>query len=62
MAGGKLVVRSRILGRLIWLVKSPLGKVLLAVGLVAAIAVGVVFNHFYWEYEKIIDAKLRGQV
>jgi penicillin-binding protein 1B len=48
------------LGRLIWLVKSPVGKVLLAVCLVAAIAAGVVFNHFYWEYAKIIDAKLQG--
>jgi len=60
MAGGKLVVRSRILGRLIWLVKSPVGKVLLALCLIAAIAVGVVFNHFYWEFAKIIDAKLQG--
>ncbi|MDA1314958.1 MAG: PBP1A family penicillin-binding protein [Acidobacteria bacterium] len=57
---GKLVVRSKALGWLLRLDKSPAGKVLAALILIAAIAVGVTFNHFYWQYAKIIDARLQG--
>ena len=60
MGKGKLVVRSRMLGRLLRLAKSPFGKVLLALFLITSIAGGVAFNHFYWEYAKLIDAKLHG--
>ena len=60
MGKGKLVVRSRMLGRMLRLAKSPFGKVLLALFLITAIAGGVAFNHFYWEYAKLIDAKLHG--
>ena len=49
MGKAKLVVRSRMLGRLLRLAKSPFGKVLLALFLITAIAGGVAFNHFYWE-------------
>lgn len=49
-----------MLGRLLRLAKSPFGKVLLALFLITAIAGGVAFNHFYWEYAKLIDAKLHG--
>ena len=57
---GKLIVRSRMLGWLVRLGKSPFGKVLAALTLIIAIAAGVAFNHFYWQYAKIIDAKLQG--
>jgi penicillin-binding protein 1B len=57
---GKLVVRSKMLGRLMRLGKSPAGKVLAALILIVVIAAGVTFNHFYWQYAKIIDAKLEG--
>ena len=54
------VVRSRLLGRVRRLARSTLGKVLAALMLLAVIAAGSVFNHFYWEFAKIIDAKLSG--
>ncbi|HUG80618.1 MAG TPA: PBP1A family penicillin-binding protein [Bryobacterales bacterium] len=57
---GKLIVRSKILGRLLRLGKSPVGKVLAALILIVAVAAGVTFNHFYWQYAKIIDARLQG--
>ena len=42
-------------GRFFW---TPFGKVLLATMLIAGIAGVVAFSHFYWEYAKLIDAKL----
>ena len=45
----------RRVGRFLW---SPFGKVLLATMLVVGIPGVVAFSHFYWEYAKLIDAKL----
>ena len=45
----------RRLGRFLW---TPFGKVLLATMLFAGIAGVLTFSHFYWEYAKLIDAKL----
>ena len=45
----------RRVGRFFW---TPFGKVLLATMLIAGIAGVVAFSHFYWEYAKLIDAKL----
>ncbi len=42
-------------GRFFW---TPFGKVLLATMLIAGIAGVIAFSHFYWEYAKLIDAKL----
>ena len=42
-------------GRFFW---TPFGKVLLATMLIVGIAGVVAFSHFYWEYAKLIDAKL----
>ena len=53
-------MRSRFLGRLRRLARGTLGKVLAALMLLALIAAGAVFNHFYWEFAKIIDARLAG--
>jgi len=39
---------------------GPVGKTLLGLTLLVAVAGGVAFNHFWWKYSKIIDAKLVG--
>ncbi len=54
----KWVVRSRVLSFALRVVRSPVGKVLLALMLMAAVAGLVVFNHYYWEFAKVVDAKL----
>ena len=38
--------------------RSPLGKVTVALLLIAGLAGGLTFNHYYWKYAKLIDAKL----
>ena len=45
----------RRVGRFFW---TPFGKVLLSTMLIAGIAGVVAVSHFYWEYAKLIDAKL----
>ncbi len=45
----------RRVGRFLW---TPFGKVLLATMLIVGIAGIVAFSNFYWEYAKLIDAKL----
>ena len=45
----------RRVGSFLW---TPFGKVLLATMLIVGIAGAVAFSHFYWEYAKLIDAKL----
>ena len=45
----------RRVGRFFW---TPFGKVLLAIMLAAGLAGVLTFSHFYWEYAKLIDAKL----
>lgn len=51
------------LGRLarVWaLLRSPVGQALVALGLIAAMLGGIAYNHYYWEFRKIIDARLMG--
>ena len=38
--------------------RSPLGKVTVALLLILGLAGGLTFNHYYWKYAKLIDAKL----
>jgi penicillin-binding protein 1B len=59
-ASRKWVVRSALIGHIRRFVSSGLGKVTLAVFLLAGIGAVAVLNHYYWEYAKIIDAKLSG--
>ncbi len=54
----KWVVRSSLLNFPLRVVRSPVGKVFLALMLIAAVAVLVVVNHYYWEFAKVVDAKL----
>ncbi len=56
----KWVLRSPLIGRAVRVAFSPVGKVLLALFLVAGIGALLVVNHYYWEYAKIIDARLAG--
>jgi penicillin-binding protein 1B len=53
-------VRSSLLVRLVRLATSPFGKVLFGLGLIAALAGLAVFSHFYWEFAKVVDARLAG--
>jgi len=59
-ASGKYAIRSRFLSKIAWFVKSPIGKGVLAVGLLSAIATGAVFNHYWWKYSKVVDGRLAG--
>ena len=54
----KWVVRSSLLNFALRVVRSPVGKVFLALMLIAAVAGLVVLNHYYWEFAKVVDAKL----
>ena len=45
----------RRVGRFLW---TPFGKVLLTMMLIVGLAGVLTFSHFYWEYAKLIDAKL----
>jgi penicillin-binding protein 1B len=56
----KWVLRSPLIGQAVRLASSPVGKVLLALLLVAGIGGLLIVNHYYWEYAKIIDARLAG--
>ncbi len=40
--------------------RSPLGLVLLAVLMIGTVVSGVVYNHYYWEFSKVIDLRLEG--
>ena len=57
---GRWAVRSKILSRVTRFVRHPAGKVLLGLGLLGVIAGGLTFNHFWWKYSKVVDAKLAG--
>jgi len=54
----KTVVRSAWGRRLARFVKSPAGKVFLALMLITGVAGLVTVNHYYWKFAKLIDAKL----
>ncbi len=54
------IVLSGWIAKPVKFLRRPIGKVLLALMLITAIAGGVVFNHFYWKYRKIIDVRLAG--
>lgn len=54
------VVVSGWAARAIKLLTSPTGKVLLGLFLILTVSGGVVFNHYYWKYRKIIDIRLAG--
>jgi penicillin-binding protein 1B len=49
-----------MMGRTIWFATSPAGKILAGLTLVALLAGGTAFNHYWWKYSKIIDARLAG--
>ncbi len=55
----KWVFRSSLLGRLVGFVSHPAGKVFLAISIIAVVGGLLAFGHFYWEYARLIDSKLR---
>ena len=52
---GRISSAARRIGRF---AKTPFGKVIAALILIAVMAGGATFSHFYWKYAKVIDAKL----
>ena len=52
---GRISSAARRVGRF---AKTPFGKVIAALMLIAVVAGGATFSHFYWKYAKVIDAKL----
>lgn len=57
-ASKKRASSSSFIGRVARFFWTPFGKVLLATMLMVGIAGVLAFSHFYWEYAKLIDAKL----
>jgi penicillin-binding protein 1B len=53
-------LRLGILGRAWRFTGTPLGAVLLGLVLVLSAVGAVVYNHYYWEFRKIIDSRLEG--
>lgn len=53
-------VRSGLLSRVWRFLLSPLGATLFGLLMVLSAAGGVVYNHYYWEFRKIIDSRLEG--
>jgi penicillin-binding protein 1B len=54
----KWAFRTSLPGKALRFAGSPAGKVILAVFLISGVAAVLTFGHFYWEYSKLIDAKL----
>ena len=50
--------RRSLFRRAVHFVRSPLGKVTVALLLIVGLAGLLTFNHYYWKYAKLIDAKL----
>ena len=57
---GKLRLRLGPLARVMRFVQTPAGMAVLAVLLIGSVVGGVVYNHYYWEFRKIIDLRLEG--
>ncbi len=57
---GQWKIRSRALRGAVKLATSPFGKVVLALGLIAALGFGLFLNHYWWEYAKVVDSRLVG--
>ena len=55
-------VRFRLgfLAKVLRFVQTPPGLALLALLMIGSVAGGVVYNHYYWEFSKIIDLRLEG--
>ena len=56
----KIRIRAGRLARVWRFLQSPLGATLFGVAMVVAAVGGVVYNHYYWEFRKIIDSRLEG--
>lgn len=54
----KWAFRTSLPGNALRFAASPAGKVILAVVLITGVAGLLTFGHFYWQYSKLIDAKL----
>ena len=52
------VVRSSLLSFPVRVFRSPVGKVFLASMLIVTVAGLVFVNHYYWEFAKVVDARL----
>ena len=50
--------RRSLFRRAVRFLRSPLGKVTVALLLILGLAGVLTFNHYYWKYAKLIDAKL----
>ncbi len=52
--------RLGLLGRLLRFLRTPAGLVVLGFAMIGAVVGGVVYNHYYWEFSRIIDLRLEG--
>lgn len=59
-AGRRVRLRLGFLGRTLRFAQTPAGLVILALLLIGSVVGGVVYNHYYWEFRKIIDLRMEG--
>ncbi|MCB1021239.1 MAG: PBP1A family penicillin-binding protein [Acidobacteria bacterium] len=52
--------KARLADGSIRFIKSPAGKILGGLTLAIVLAGGVAFNHYWWKYSKLVDARLAG--
>ena len=58
---GRIVrIRLGLATRLIRFLRTPAGLVVLGLAMVGTVVGGVVYNHYYWEFSRIIDRRLDG--
>ena len=58
--GRRVQLRLGVLGRVLRFLGTPVGRAFLAGGLILGVVSGVVFNHYYWKFSEIIDARMAG--
>ena len=58
--GRTLLFRLGPVSRLLRFLQTPTGLVLLGIAMIATVVGGVLVNHYYWEFSRIIDLRLEG--
>ncbi len=58
---GRLVrLRLGLVSRMLRFLRTPPGLVVLGLAITGTVVGGVVYNHYYWEFSRIIDLRLEG--
>ncbi len=58
--GRTVRLRLGLVSRLLRFLRTPAGLVVLGIALTGTVVGGVIYNHYYWEFSRIIDLRLEG--